>query len=124
MTLGIVDRLWELLEGDCTKLDLLLAQHTTVGHQGDTYGEYVLALQKREHLRSSLGAVEERITALDQLVTYLSLVTPNASVNGQIKIVRDASSKQLLEIAALVSEFTLLKFVLKFPCTDQRDRSY
>ena len=102
MSLGIYDRLWELLEGACTELDLLLASHISVGGLGNTFDEYVLALRKREKLNDSLTAAEQKVTLLDQLVTYFSLRLPNASQNQQLKHLREAASKDLLEVANTV----------------------
>ena len=58
MSLGIYNRLWDLLEADCTKLDLLLAQHTTAGGVDNSFTEYVVALQQREDLNASLTKAE------------------------------------------------------------------
>lgn len=103
MSLGIYDRLWELLEGSCTELDLLLAEHTSLGGKENSFGEYVGALKKREQLSLSLSAAEQRVTALDQLVTFLSLHTPNPDQNQQVKALRVTSSKALLGVAAVVN---------------------
>lgn len=54
-----------------------------------------------EQLNATLTAAEERVIAQDQLITYLSLLTPDPS-NPQLQIVRDASSKELLAVAAVV----------------------
>ena len=73
MSLGIYDRLWELLEADCTELDLLLAEHTCSGvgtGVGNSYEDYVTALRKRERLKDSLAVEENRATTLEQLVTF------------------------------------------------------
>lgn len=79
ISLGIYDRLWELLEGACTELDLLLAKHTSTGGIGNSFDEYVASLKKREQLQASLHTAEQWVTMLDQLVTYFSLYVPNAS---------------------------------------------
>lgn len=103
MSLGIYDRLWELLEAACTALDLLLAKHTSAGALDNSFAEYVAALTKREELNTKLSAAEGRVTTLDQLVTFFSLHTPNAAHNQQLKALREASSMALLGVAAVVN---------------------
>lgn len=103
MSLGIYECLWELLEGACTELDLLLASHTSVGGLGNTYDQYVAALRKREELNHSLAAAEQRVEQLDQLVTYFSLHLTNPAQNQQLKRLREEASKALLEVAAVVN---------------------
>ena len=74
MSLGIYERLWELLTSDCTKLDLLLAQHSSVcGTQGISFQT---ALKKKEDLAHQLTTAEQRVITLDQLVTFVSLHAP------------------------------------------------
>ena len=104
MSLGIYDRLWELLEGSCTELDLLLAQYVTVGGMDNSFEQYAAALQKKEALTAKLHAAEQRATVTDQLVTFLSLHLSNPDGNPQIRILREASSRALLGVAAMVKE--------------------
>jgi hypothetical protein len=104
MSLGIYDRLWELLEADCTELDLLLAKHTSgagIG-TGTTYDNYVTALRKREGLKDSLAKEENRATSLEQLVTFFSLTLQAPSSNQQLTIIRQEASKARLAVGALV----------------------
>lgn len=108
MTLGIYDRLWELLEGECTKLDLLLAEHTPGGETGTSYDQYVTALRKREQLSASLVTQEQRATLLEQLVTYFSLNLTNAAQNQQLLDLRQEASKARLRVTELVKIITTL----------------
>lgn len=103
MSLGIYDRLWELLECSCTELDLLLAHHTTVGGLGTSFDEYIAALKRREEMSASLAAAEQKVTLLDQLVTYFSLNLPNPAHNQQLRLLREAASKAMLEVAQVVN---------------------
>jgi hypothetical protein len=63
----------------------------------------VVALRKKEQLPAKLYSAEQRVTDLDQLVTYLSLHLTNAAHNPQLKTLREESSKALLHVAAVVS---------------------
>ena len=106
MSLGIYDRLWELLEGACTELDMLLAKHTSTGGAGglgNSFDEYVAALRKREQLNEKITTCQQRASVLDQLVTCLSLHTPNAAQNPHLKVLREAASKAHLEVDAVVN---------------------
>ena len=105
MSLGIYDRLWNLLEAACTELDLLLAEHTSAGlgnGVGNTYEDYVTALRKREGLKDSMAKEENRATTLEQLVTFFSLTLQTPSVNQQISVIRQEASKVRLAVDALV----------------------
>jgi len=102
MSLGIYDRLWELLEGACTQLDLLLAEHSSVGGTDNSFQEYVAALKKKEQLEQKLKVAEQRVTAIDQIVTFFSLNSPDPAHNQNLKLLREASSKSLLEVADVV----------------------
>ncbi len=102
MSLGIYNRLWDLLEGACTELDLLLAEHTSAGVGAGTYSEYVTALKKRESLKSSLADKENHATNLEQLVTFFSLASQTSSGNQQLSNLRQEASKARLEVNALV----------------------
>lgn len=105
MSLGIYDRLWELLEGACTELDMLLAKHMSTsgaGGLGNSFDEYVAALRKREQLSEKIATCQQRASVLDQLVTCLSLHTPKAAQNPHLKVMREAASKAHLEVDAVV----------------------
>ena len=111
MSLGIYDRLWELLERESTKLDLLLAQHTSGGETGtgETYDRYVAALKKREQLSTSLAHEEQRATLLEQLTTYLSINIPNAAHRNQLVILRQEASKARLGVNGLVNHNSYIR---------------
>lgn len=102
MSLGIYDRLWELLEAACTQLDLLLAKHSSVGGLENSYDKYVAALKEKERLYAALATEEQRVLALDQLVTFLSIQLPNPASNQQLLTIRTAASKTILAVNALV----------------------
>ena len=87
-----------------TELDLLLAEHVTVGGMDNTFERYAAALQKREALTAKLHAREQRASVVDQLVTFLSLHIPNPDGNPQVKAIREASSIALLGVAAVVKQ--------------------
>lgn len=99
MSLGIYDRLWELLERACTELDLQLAHHSTEeGGDGNTYQQYIAALRKRfSHVTE-----DTRATTLEQLATFFSLHIPNEAHRRQLVILRKEASLAWLRVNALV----------------------
>ncbi len=108
MSLGIYDRLWDLLEGACTELDLQLAHHTTEGGgDGNTYQQYIAALRKREQLKSSHATEDTRATTLEQLANFFSLHIPNEAHRRQLVILRKEASQARLRVNALVQTIAL-----------------
>lgn len=83
-------------------MDLLLAEHTSVGGDGNTYLRYVEALKRREELKCSLATAEQRATLLEQLVSLFSLHVPNVAHQQQLIILRGEASKARLGVTALV----------------------
>ena len=107
ISLGVYDRLWELLEGACTGLDLLLAEHMQEGGIGNSYDRFVAALRKREQLQSSLATEEQRATTMEQLATFFSLHIPNDAHRQQLALLRQAASQVRLGVCALVCSKTI-----------------
>ena len=87
LSLGIFDQR-ELLEGACTELDLLLAEHISGGGEGDTYQQYAAALRKREQLKFTRASEEQHATMLEQLVTLFS---PDPSQSKSLATIREES---------------------------------
>ena len=74
ISLGIFMKLWTLLEADCHKLDLELAQHTT-GTTGDrgAFLKYSTAIHDLTHLGEEKERAEQCARILDGVVTTLTL---------------------------------------------------
>lgn len=103
ISLGVYNRLWELLEGACTGLDLLLAEYIQEeGGAGNTYDRFVAALRKREQLKSSRATEEQRATTMEQLATFFSLHIPNEAHRQQLVLLRQEAAKVRLVVCALV----------------------
>lgn len=76
-----------------------------------------------DELDGALTIAEQRVTVLDQLVTFLSLHIPNPADDQGVKTVREASSKALLEVATVVTRNSKVKnSSLHTIVTGQRDR--
>lgn len=76
ISLGIFNRLWDLLEGACTKLDLELAKEND-GMDGNTFEQYSQALHKAAVLREQLKVEQQHSVVLGNLTTYMMLNLPN-----------------------------------------------
>lgn len=107
ISLGVYDRLWELLESACTELDLLLAEHaSTEGRTGDSFGTYVDALRKRDELKSSLAMEEQKANLLEQLLTYFSLTLQAATPS--LRVISEEAKKTRLGITSLVKQILIM----------------
>ena len=102
--------MWELLEGACTGLDLLLAEHTLEGGVSNTYEKFVSGLRKRDQLTVSLVTEEQRATTMEQLATFFSLHIPNETHRRQLELLRQEASKVRLGACALVCNATTVNF--------------
>ena len=108
MSLGIYDRLWQLLQGACNSLDLLLAKYSCVGTDNSSFQEYIVALRKREKLEHDLATADKRVSAVDQLVSFCTIHCPDAENDPGLKVIREASPRSLLAVAAVVIKSTKL----------------
>lgn len=106
MSLGIYDRLWELLGDGCNKLDLLLAEHSSPEGRENSFQDYVIALKKKDQFEQDLAIAEQRVAAIDQLVTFLTLHSTDPAQDQGLNILREASSKSLLGVADVVTKST------------------
>ena len=102
ISLGVYDRLWALLEGACTGLDLLLAEHTQEGGVGSTYSRFVAALRKRDQLKSSRETEEQRATTMEQLAAFFSLHIPTEVHRQQLELLRKEATKVRQHLSDLV----------------------
>ena len=80
----------------------MLAKHSSVEGTQDSFQEYEAALKQKQEFDQQLGIAEQRVTALDQLVTFVSLHFPNPSHDQGLKILRDTASFALLKVADVV----------------------
>lgn len=103
ISLGVYERLWDLLESACTELDLLLAEHLSGGRTGDSFESYVDALRKRDRLKSSMATEEQKANnTLEQLLTFLSLTLP--ATTPSLLIISEEAKKTRINMTALVNQ--------------------
>lgn len=93
MSLGICDRLCELLEHSCTELDLQQAMLSSPGDgEENTLERYVTALANRKHLNDLLALEDKQASTLEQLVTHFMVNIPNPKQNPRLLQLRQEAS--------------------------------
>ena len=83
LSLGIFNRLYDLLEDACEQLDLELAEKSnTAAFGGASFQRYAELLQQLRQLQGEQTAASEKLKVLSQLLTYLlvSVTDPNGSL--------------------------------------------
>ena len=104
MSLGIFNRLFNLLEEECRLLDLELASRESEGVGGVTFQEYVQALKHLAHLKDELQAAQQKSTLYAQLSTHFLLTLPGAEQNHIVRQIQEEGSAAKRELATLVRE--------------------
>ena len=81
LSLGIFDRLWNLLSDDCCALDFRLAglkpADGSVG--GEEFTRYQVALQKRSSMLLGIETQENYVKVIEDMATYFTLTSPAAN---------------------------------------------
>ena len=101
ITLGIFDRLFDLLEEACHLLDVKLAES---GRQEDTLHSFKLystALQNISELEEERQREDEEASAAEQLSTFLAV--RGADIQ-QVEFCRQAAAELQRKVATLVSD--------------------
>ena len=82
LSLGIFNRLYELLEDTCEELDLQLASKTSTAIGGSSFQRYAEMLKQLTQLRTDHEAAVQKQTLLTQLLSYLlvSVTAPDDSL--------------------------------------------
>ena len=93
LSLGIFNRLWNLLEDACKQLDIKLAEaNLGSGTGGSTFQQYSTALQQHSSLKSQLQSRKEQVTMLEQLNTFLTLSLPDPESSALVHGVRSEAT--------------------------------
>ena len=104
ISLGIFNRLYNLLENACHELDLLQAETDTGAESqaGTSFGRYSAALRKLTELQHLHDTTEEACKNGEQLLLYLTLHLPHAETNPQLKTGKDWLVEQCYKAESLV----------------------
>ena len=108
ISLGIFQRLYNLLEQECHHLDMLMASHKATDLSGSSatpeYEKHYRAFQRLHHLREEHSNLQTHASFLDQTVTLLAVHLPSDQVedNIQLHIVRQEVKRCREKIKNLV----------------------
>ena len=109
MSLGIFNRLFNLLEEECKRLDLeMAAEESGQDIGGITFQRYIAALKHLSSLREQRGVEQHKATLFTQLVTYLSLTLPQPQHCPALQRLRQEASQaqnKLDDLVNIIPEF-------------------
>jgi len=101
ISLGIFQRLFDLLEAECHNLDLQYAEHYSMAGDPTSFAEYARNVQQLASLQKQVSQVTQHTIWLEQQITYLSVVS--ADPDGPISILREEVVKGQAHLRDLVS---------------------
>ena len=110
LTLGIYDRIWCLLGGALTELDLKLAKAKNGGAGSSTYGHFSTLLQKIALKQTEVETQRGYVALVDEMVTRSTLMTPNAQMSALVKQLRKASDTEHKTLKKMVSNTLIKRF--------------
>ncbi len=126
LSLGIFGRLYDLLEEECHSLDLQLAHSTSSDNSESSFTQYAAALSELCRKEEELQSHKQHTAVVEQIITYLAVVLPNAESNPQLIQAQEEAAAGRLRTQELVryllsSAKRIRKMLL--PCdTGGRDR--
>ena len=103
MSLGIFNRLFNLLEEECQRLDLAMAaKQSGEGLGGASFQRHIAALKQLSHLKEQHEVEQQKANLLTQLATYLSLTVPEPQQNLTVQRLRQEASAAQRGLANMV----------------------
>lgn len=108
LSLGIYDRIWCLLGGALTELDLELAKlksgsATPTG--SSTYNHFSSLLQKIAHKQLEVDTQSAYTLQVDEMITHATLMTPNVQISSMVKELQKGSETAHKTLKKMVSCF-------------------
>ena len=90
LSLGIFNRLRNLLEDACKQLDVKIAEANlgSGAGGGSTFQLYSAALQQHSSLKSQLESQEEQVAVLEQLSMFRTLSLPDPESSELVRVAR------------------------------------
>ena len=107
LTLGIFNRLFDLLEEACQELDMKLCTQASQAVGGTSYNKHVAALRQLKQLQEQHTELTNETNALKQLMTYLLLIQ---EASGIPVTVQQVSQEYLLTEQQLKNKVLLYLF--------------
>ena len=104
ITLGVFQRLFELLELDCHKLDLQLAHSSeAVSSCTASYQKYLDAKRKAMSVQEKMEQHKNELKNTEQLATYLALIMNTTATDSRLAVVHSRAAELKDKITSLVS---------------------
>ena len=117
LSLGIFNRLFELLEDACHELDVRLATRgTATGAGGDSFQKYAVMLKQLSELKEQHSAETAKQTFQSQLLSYLLVTVPAPQHSRTVQSVREELVLSGQKISALVNK--------SIHCSNQHNNIY
>ena len=103
LSLGIFNRLYNLLEDSCQQLDLeLAARNSQISLGGPSFQQYAAALAQLTQLKEKHHGEEQEAQLLTQLATYLTITVPEPDTSPTVQRVRAQASLAQKQAATTV----------------------
>ncbi len=103
MSLGIFNRLFNLLEEECERLDLeMAARQSGESLGGSSFQQYLDAQRRLVTMKEQQQMEEQKVLLFTQLATYTSLQVAQAYLNPCIQRLRQEASSAKHELDNLV----------------------
>ena len=105
ISLGIFDRLYNLLADACYELDCLAAEENAGGGKaGTSFSQYQDACRQRSEVQKSIDHYQSVISTGNQMMTHVLLHMPNIDPNHPVvQQCKEAMSHNADRVKALVS---------------------
>lgn len=104
ITLGIFQRLFELLEMDCHTLDLKLSLSSgQLSHSSTSLQRYMEAKQKVTALQEEIKMREGQLLGMVQLSTYITLALSTCATDQRLTFLKEKADELKQKIISLVS---------------------
>ena len=121
ITLGIFNRLFDLLERKCQELDLALASQQ-VAQGGETFNRYIAALKRHGDLEEELENQEHRIVTFVELLSYLMVTVPEPLENGVVQgVIENKDAAEMERDAMVIILNTLCLYLFDIQVTEKND---
>jgi hypothetical protein len=94
ITLGVFQRLFELLELDYHKLDLKLAQSSVqIPTSSASYERYMDAKRKAMAIQEEIEQREGQLQGMEQLATYIALVMSATATDSRLALIHQKADE-------------------------------
>lgn len=113
LSLGIYNRIWSLIKGACTELDLKLAEHLSGDStpSGNTYDHFSTLLRKKELIQMEFDTQKSYAAVLDEMITYSTLTMANAQTDSYLRKLRKEAADTHSTLRKMVSGLIAMLFL-------------